>query len=80
MKDRGFPFIYRGYLNLVTYAGIALAPVGGILFAEYSLLPRLGMTRSWARYKGVQNVPALLAWGIPLAFAAVLLIMDVAPE
>src|SRR5690625_4734085 len=60
-----FPFVYRGYLNLVTYAGITLVPIGGILFAEYWLLPRLGMTRSWARYKGVQNTPALLAWGIP---------------
>ncbi|MBP2407745.1 purine-cytosine permease family protein [Brachybacterium fresconis] len=74
-----FPFIYRGYLNLVTYAGIALVPIGGILFAEYWLLPRLGMTRYWARYKGVQNVPALLAWGIPLALAAVLLIAGLAP-
>ena len=74
-----FPFIYRGYLNLVTYAGIALVPIGGILFAEYWLLPRLGMTRYWARYKGVQNAPSLLAWGIPLALAAVVLIVGLAP-
>lgn len=74
-----FPFIYRGYLNLVTYAGIALVPIGGILFAEYWLLPRLGMTRYWARYKGVQNVAALLAWGIPLAAAAVVLVMGLVP-
>lgn len=74
-----FPFVYRGYLNLVTYAGIALVPVGGILFAEYWLLPKLGMTRSWARYKGVQNTPALLAWGIPLALAAVVLFVGLVP-
>ena len=74
-----FPFIYRGYLDLVTYAGIALVPIGGVLFAEYWLLPRLGMTRYWARYKGVQNTPALLAWGIPLALAAVVLVVGLAP-
>lgn len=74
-----FPFIYRGYLNLVTYAGIALVPIGGILFAEYWLMPKLGMTRYWARYKGVQNTAALLAWGIPLALAVVALVLGLAP-
>ena len=74
-----FPFIYRGYLNLVTYAGIALVPIGGILFAEHWLLPKLGMTRYWARYKGVQNVPALLAWTVPLALVAMVLVLELAP-
>ncbi|WP_433799920.1 purine-cytosine permease family protein [Actinomycetospora sp. CA-084318] len=70
-----FPFIYRGYLDLVTYVGIVLVPIGGILFAEHHLLPRLGMTRFWARYRGVRNVPALVAWVTPvvLAFAVVAL-------
>src|SRR5699024_12522934 len=37
------------------------------------------MTRSWARYKGVQNTPALLAWGIPPALAAAVLIAGLVP-
>lgn len=74
-----FPFIYRGYLNLVTYAGITLVPIGGILFAEHYLLPRLGMTRFWARYKGVRNTPALLAWGITLALAAAAVALGLMP-
>ena len=65
-----FPFIYRNYLIFVTYAGITLVPIGAILFAEYHLLPRLGMTQSWARHRGVNNKPALLAWGITIAAAA----------
>lgn len=65
-----FPFIYRNYLIFVTYAGITLVPVGAIIFASYWLLPRLGMTTFWARYKGVTNTPALLAWAITLALAA----------
>ncbi len=74
-----FPFIYRNYLLFVTYAGITLVPVGGILFASYWLFPRLKMTTYWARYKGVTNVPALLAWGISLAVAAVLVGFDILP-
>ncbi len=65
-----FPFIYRNYLIFVTYAGITLVPIGGILFASYWILPWLGMTTYWARYKDVTNTPALLAWGITLALAA----------
>lgn len=64
-----FPFIYRNYLLFVTYAGITLVPIGGILFASYWILPRLGMTTYWARYKDVTNVPALLTWMITLAVA-----------
>ena len=74
-----FPFFYRGYLDLITYVGIVLVPIGGILFAEHYLLPRLGMTTFWARYKGARNTPALLAWGIPLALAVVTLVLDLAP-
>lgn len=73
-----FPFIYRGYLDLVTYAGILLVPIGGILLSEHYLLPRLGMTTFWARYKGSRNSPALLAWGIPVALAIVTLVLDLA--
>ena len=65
-----FPFIYRNYLIFVTYAGITLVPIGGILFASYWILPRMGMTAGWARYKGVTNTPALLAWGITTAVSA----------
>lgn len=65
-----FPFIYRNYLIFVTYAGITLVPVGGILFVSYWVMPRVGMTAFWARYKGVLNTPALLAWGITLTLAA----------
>ena len=64
-----FPFVYRNYLIFVTYAGITLVPIGGILFASYWVMPRLGLTASWARHKGVNNIPALLAWGITIAVA-----------
>jgi len=65
-----FPFIYRNYLLFVTYAGITLVPIGGILFASYWILPRLGLTTFWARYKGVTNMAAVLTWAITLTCAA----------
>lgn len=74
-----FPFVYRSYLSLVTYVGVLLVPIGGILFAEHYILPRLGLTTSWARYKGVQNVPALVAWGAAPVFSAVMIVFDLMP-
>ena len=74
-----FPFIYRNYLIFVTYAGITLVPVGAILFASYWIMPRLGMTTFWARYRGVTNTPALLAWGITLAVAASAVALGIMP-
>jgi len=74
-----FPFVYRNYLLFVTYAGITLVPIGGILFASYWILPRLGMTAFSARYKGVANMPALLAWGITVALAASAVALNLMP-
>lgn len=74
-----FPFVYRGYLSLVTYAGILLVPVGGIIFAEHYVLPRLGLTRFWARYKSVRNTPALLTWVISLVLAGVPIALGIMP-
>ena len=74
-----FPFIYRGYLNMITYIGIIVVPIGGILIAEHYLLPRLGMTKFWARYKGVRNIPALLAWALAIALVATAIVLGLMP-
>ena len=68
-----FPFFYRSILPLLTYAGLAVVPIGGIVFAEHYLFPRLGLTRYWMHFKGSRrNVPALATWALSIAFAAVL--------
>ncbi len=74
-----FPFIYRNFLPLVTYAGVLLVGIGGIAFAEHHLFPRLGLTKFWAKYKGVQNIPAILAWGISLLFAVSVIALGIIP-
>lgn len=74
-----FPFVYRNFLGLVTYCGVLLVPVGGIVFAEHHLFHRLGLTRYWSRFKGVQNTPALLSWGISLVAAVLLIVTGIMP-
>ncbi|WP_226344308.1 purine-cytosine permease family protein [Agilicoccus flavus] len=74
-----FPFVYRNFLPLVTYAGVVLVPIGGIVFAEHHLFPRLGLTTFWSRFKGVRNTPAILTWAISLAFAGGVIALGVIP-
>ncbi|MFC1719955.1 purine-cytosine permease family protein [Pseudomonadota bacterium] len=64
-----FPFIYRSILPLLTYAGLILVPIGGMVFAEQHIFPRLGYKSNWHRLKGVRNnKPALISWAICLVF------------
>ncbi|WP_298749984.1 cytosine permease [uncultured Serinicoccus sp.] len=72
-----FPFVYRNYAPLVTWAGVLLAPVGGIVYAEHKLFPRFGLTEYWARFKGVTNVPAIIAWAAAFGVGAVLNITQI---
>lgn len=74
-----FPFVYRNFLPLVTYAGVMLVPIGGIVFAEHHLFHRLGLTKFWSRFKGVRNTPAILSWAISLAFAVAVIALGLIP-
>jgi purine-cytosine permease-like protein len=75
-----FPFIYQSMLPLLTYAGLILVPVGGIVFAEHHIFPKIGFTRYWARYKGLQHsVPAIGTWAISLVFGFGLDALNVIP-
>jgi len=75
-----FPFIYRSILPLLTYAGLILVPIGGIVFAEQHIFPRIGCKSNWHSLKGVKdNVPALIAWGISLVFGFGLNLIDIIP-
>ena len=64
-----FPFIYRQILPILAYAGLVLVPIGGIVFAEQHIFPRLGYKTNWHRLKGVKdNKPALMTWAICRVF------------
>ena len=75
-----FPFIYRSILPILAYAGLVLVPIGGVVFAEQHVFPRLGYKSNWRRLKGVaNNTPALITWAISLAFGFGLDALDVIP-
>ena len=64
-----FPFIYRQILPILAYAGLVLVPIGGMVFAEQHIFPRLGYKSNWHRLKGLKNnKPALITWAICLVF------------
>ncbi len=64
-----FPFIYRQILPILAYAGLVLVPIGGIVFAEQHIFPRLGYKSNWHRLKGLKdNKPALITWAVCLVF------------
>lgn len=75
-----FPIIYRSFLPLLTYAGLLLVPVGGIVFAEQHLFPRMGMKTYWHKLRGAhQNVPAIVTWAAALVFGFGLNLIDLFP-
>ena len=75
-----FPFIYRSILPILAYAGLVLVPIGGVVFAEQRIFPRLGYKSNWHRLKGISNnKPALITWAICLVFGFGLDSLDVIP-
>ena len=75
-----FPFIYRSILPILAYAGLVLVPIGGIVFAEQHIFPRLGYKSNWHRLKGVKdNMPALITWAICLVFGFGLNFINIIP-
>lgn len=75
-----FPFIYRSILPILAYAGLVLVPIGGIVFAEQHVFPRLGYKSNWHRLKGVKdNMPALITWGVCLVFGFGLNVINIIP-
>lgn len=67
-----FP-ITMNIMTIVNIIVLVVPPVGAIVFAEHWIIPKLGGTRYWATYKGWKiNYAGLAAWGIALAFVAVM--------
>ncbi|MEP2236954.1 MAG: hypothetical protein ABJI22_01260 [Maribacter sp.] len=64
-----FPFVFSQILPLLTYAGLLVVPVGGIVFAEHQIFPKIGYTRYWSSYRNLTfSTPAIVSWGLGLVF------------
>jgi NCS1 family nucleobase:cation symporter-1 len=58
-----FPFAFTNLLDVLAFMAHLLLPVGAIIVTEHWIFPKLGYTRYWATYKGLQlNRPALYSW------------------
>ncbi len=65
-----FPALMMRLLDFVALYGLLLMPMGAVIFADYWLLPRLGLRREYAEFKRLLfSWPAGLAWGITLLCA-----------
>jgi len=72
------PFVFTKLLDFVALYGLLLMPIGAIVFVEHWIFPRIGLTQYWISRKGEPvNQPALIAWGVTLAAALVVVLTGV---
>lgn len=65
-----FPALMMQLLDFVALYGLLLMPMGAVIFADYWLLPRLGLRREYAALRDIVfSVPAAVAWAGTLAAA-----------
>jgi cytosine permease len=63
-----FPVIFMRLLDYVAIYGLALVPVGSVVFAEHWLMPRLGIAGAASFMAGKKvNQAAALTWGLTVA-------------
>lgn len=68
-----FPFVFTKLLSFVGIMGLMLVPMGAIIVTEHWLMPKLGMTRYWSKYrKNTTNFAAVITWLASLALAFLL--------
>lgn len=68
-----FPALMMKLLDFVALYGLLLMPMGAVIFADFWLLPKLGLKREYAEYKGLMiSWPAAAAWIITLVISFLL--------
>ena len=68
-----FPFVFTRLLDFLGLMALVMAPIGGLIFAEHFLFPRIGLQRYWRTATGAAvNAPALLTWIASVVVAALL--------
>ena len=65
-----FPALMMKLLDFVALYGLLLMPMGAVIFADFWLLPRLGLQRNFAELKKLLiSWPAAAAWLVTLVLA-----------
>ncbi|WP_035050987.1 cytosine permease [Carnobacterium pleistocenium] len=66
-----FPIV-ANIMVIVNIIVLVVPTIGAIVLAEHWILPKLGGTRYWSKYKGWKiNYAGLIAWGISLIFVII---------
>ncbi len=62
-----FPALMMRLLDFVALYGLLLMPMGAVIFADFWLLPKLGLRQDYAEWKQILfSLPAALAWLLTL--------------
>jgi purine-cytosine permease-like protein len=62
-----FPALMMRLLDFVALYGLLLMPMGAVIFADFWLLPRLGLQQDWAERRQLRWAwPAAAAWLVTL--------------
>lgn len=62
-----FPALMMKLLDFVALYGLLLMPMGAVIFADFWLIPKLGLQREFAAGNGIHfSWPAAVAWGATL--------------
>jgi purine-cytosine permease-like protein len=62
-----FPALMMRLLDFVALYGLILMPMGAVIFADFWLIPKLGLRQNYAELKQIVfSWPAALSWGITL--------------
>ena len=74
-----FPALMMRLLDFVALYGLLLMPMGAVIFADFWLLPKLGLRQDYAEWKQLLfGLPAVLAWLLTLGACLLLnLVWDV---
>ncbi len=68
-----FPALMMKLLDFVALYGLLLMPMGAIIFADFWILPKLGLQRNFASLKNLLfSWPAAMAWLVTLILAFVI--------
>ncbi len=71
-----FPALIMRLLDFVALYGLILMPMGAVVFADFWLLPRLGMRQNYASWKNLLfSWPAAMAWLVTLGACLLLYII-----
>jgi purine-cytosine permease-like protein len=68
-----FPALVMKLLDFVALYGLILMPMGAVIFADYWIIPNIGLKKNYVELKKIVfSWPAAIAWGVTLLISILL--------